>query len=183
MKVIGTPLNGLRLVLTRPYRDPRGSFARLYCQETLAAYTNARPLEQINLSVTTAAGSIRGMHFQYPPYAEFKLVQCLAGRVYDVAIDLRHGSSSFMQWFATELSPDTGNALLIPPGFAHGFQTMTENCQMLYFHTESYHPESEGAIAYNDPKIDIHWPLPVTEVSDRDLQHPFTDNRFSGIKL
>jgi dTDP-4-dehydrorhamnose 3,5-epimerase len=122
------------------------------------------------------------MHFQYPPGAEDKLVSCLRGEVWDVAVDLRKGSPTFLAWHAERLSAENGISLLIPKGFAHGFQTLTDDCELLYLHTADYAPDLEGAVNAFDPKLSIEWPLAVTAISDRDRAHPFVDADYSGIE-
>ncbi|MFX1594266.1 MAG: dTDP-4-dehydrorhamnose 3,5-epimerase family protein, partial [Promethearchaeota archaeon] len=128
-------------------------------------------------------GTIRGMHFQYPPKAEIKIVKCISGSVYDVAIDLRKDSSSFLKWHAEVLSDKNMKLLYIPEGFAHGFQTLENNTEICYFVTEFYYPEYEGGIVYNDPKINIKWPLEMTNISDKDREIKLLNDDFKGIEL
>jgi dTDP-4-dehydrorhamnose 3,5-epimerase len=123
------------------------------------------------------------MHFQYPPHSEIKMVRCIAGAIFDVIIDLRSGSPSFLQWFGQELSAVNKKMLYIPEGFAHGFQTLTNDCELIYHHTSFYTPGAEGGIRYDDKKIDINWKLPVTEISERDKGHAYLNESFTGIKL
>lgn len=167
-----TPLRGLALVETRRVGDARGSFGRLFCAAELAPLNLPGPIVQINHSFTAARGTVRGMHFQRPPKAEAKLIRCLKGRVLDVAVDLRKGSPTFLKWHAVELSPESNLAFYLPRGFAHGFQTLTEDCELLYLHTEFYSPEHEGGLRHDDPALAIAWPLPVAELSARDQAHP-----------
>jgi dTDP-4-dehydrorhamnose 3,5-epimerase len=124
---------------------------------------------------------VRGLHFQYHPHAEMKLIRCLRGRVFDVAVDLRKNSPTFLEWHAEELSGENQRMIVIPEGFAHGFQVLETDSELLYLHTATYQKGSEGAVRYNDPLIGIHWPLPVTDVSARDQNHPFLDHSFHGI--
>jgi dTDP-4-dehydrorhamnose 3,5-epimerase len=135
----------------------------------------------MNHSFTKAKGSIRGMHYQYPPNTEIKVARCISGAVFDVIIDLRKGSKTFLHWVSTELSAEKKNMIYIPEGFAHGFQTLTENCELIYFHSEYYAAGNEGGIRYNDPFLKIKWPLTVTEVSDRDNNNPLIDHNFKGL--
>lgn len=183
MRVLSTAIQGLRIAETKPYMDTRGAFMRLYCENELSELIERRRIVQINHSCTVAAGAIRGMHFQHPPHAEMKLIRCLKGRVLDVAVDLRKNSKTFLQWCAEELTPANGKMIIIPEGFAHGFQVLEPESELLYFHTSSYNPEAEGALRYNDPSIGICWPLPVTDISARDLQHPLINKDFVGISL
>ncbi|MNY38438.1 dTDP-4-dehydrorhamnose 3,5-epimerase [compost metagenome] len=123
------------------------------------------------------------MHYQLPPHAEIKLVSCIRGAVWDVAVDVRQGSPTFLQWHAERLSADNGRALLIPEGFAHGFQTLTDDVDMLYCHSAPYAPQSEAGLHFQDARLGIAWPLPLTQVSERDQQHPRLDTAFPGVAL
>jgi dTDP-4-dehydrorhamnose 3,5-epimerase len=155
-------------VARKPIGDARGSFTRLFCQEELAEAGWSGPVAQANLSVTAERGTIRGMHFQSPPHSETKLVLCLAGAVCDVALDVRAGSATMLSHVAAELSAENGAGLLIPPGFAHGFQTLTDDVQLLYFHSAAHAPEAERGLDPFDPALGLAWPLPPTVVSERD---------------
>jgi dTDP-4-dehydrorhamnose 3,5-epimerase len=183
MKIIPTQLAGLHLVETAPFGDHRGAFARLFCARELAPVLGNRQIVQINHSRTTARGALRGMHYQHPPHAEMKMVRCLKGRVLDVAVDLRAGSKTFLKYHAQELSPDTANMLVIPEGFAHGFQVLEENSELLYLHTACYEKAAEGGLRYNDPALNIDWPLPVADLSARDEAHALIAPDFKGITL
>ena len=136
---------------------------------------------QINHTLTTGLGAVRGLHFQYPPHADTKIVSCLRGEVFDVAVDLRQGSQTFLQWHAEILSADNYKTMVISEGFAHGFQTLTEDCEMLYFHTAGYQPSAEGALNVRDPRLNIFWPLVVTDLSPRDAVHPLVTEEFAGV--
>jgi dTDP-4-dehydrorhamnose 3,5-epimerase len=176
-----TPLAGLMVIERHPITDERGSFERLYCTEELASANIPLSVAQANRSVTARKGALRGMHFQYPPHAEAKLVSCLAGKVFDVAVDLRRGSSTFLRWHAEELANDNHKSLLIPAGFAHGFQALVDNCELLYFHSAAYAAKSEGGIQPTDLRLGIAWPLPIADVSARDLGHPALTDAFEGL--
>lgn len=176
-----TSLPDLKLIKRNPIADKRGFLQRMYCQEILSSAGIAEPLAQINLTLTHAIGAIRGMHFQHPPYSETKIVTCLRGRVFDVAVDLRKDSPTFLQWHAEILSPELCNSFLIPKGFAHGFQTLSNDCELLYFHTASYHQPAEGGLSPTDPLLNIKWPLAISEISDRDSHHPFLTAEFKGL--
>lgn len=178
-----TPLGGLKLVQRKPIDDARGFFARLFCAEEFRAAGLDKPIAQINYTLTRSKGAVRGLHFQHPPHAETKLVSCCAGSVFDVAVDLRTDSPTFLRWHAEILSVENRRSLLIPAGYAHGFQTLTDDCELLYLHTASFHAAAEGALNIADPALAIDWPLPVTEVSERDRAHPFLDKQFLGIRL
>lgn len=183
MKIHCTPLADLMLIETSPIRDERGQFVRVFCE---TAYAGLRPnlhWAQINVSSTTYKGTVRGMHFQYPPAAEAKLIRCLRGRVFDVAVDLRADSSTFLQWHGMELSEDQPMEFFIPEGFAHGFQALTDNVQLLYLHTVAWSHSHEGSLRHDDPALAIAWPLPVTQVSEKDLNTPVLDGKFASIQL
>lgn len=177
----GTPLEGLALLTRHPIGDQRGYLERLFCRAELADLLEGRGIEQINHTLTAKGGTVRGMHFQYPPHAEMKLVTCLKGEVFDVAVDLRRQSPSFLRWHAEHLSAANHRTLAIPEGFAHGFQTLTDDCELLYLHTAAYHADAEGALDALDPRLGIAWPLPVGDRSDRDLAHPLLDDSFAGL--
>jgi len=147
------------------------------------ATLDMKPIQQINHTLTRKVGAIRGMHFQHPPAAELKIVSRLQGRILDVAVDLRADSPTFLQWFSTELSAENQHSLFIPEGFAHGFQTLSDDCELLYLHSASYSPQHEAALNPLDPRLAIAWPLAVTEISARDQAHPMLDSGFKGIKL
>lgn len=183
MKIIETPIYGVVVVETSRITDPRGSFARWFCDKELESVIGERRIVQINHSMTAAKGSIRGMHYQKAPCSEMKLIRCVRGRVFDVAVDLRKGSPTFLRWHACELSPDNGLMMVVPEGCAHGFQVMEEDSELLYLHTQSYTPESEGGVLYNDPAIQIGWPLTVNDISERDRNHPVISDSFQGLEI
>lgn len=177
-----TPIAGLHLVHRRTHVDERGAFSRLYCRDTLA--DAGGQVSQVNHSVSRNRGTVRGLHFQHPPYAEVKLVSCIAGRVFDVAVDLRHGSPTFLHWWGCELSAENGVALWIPSGCAHGFQALEDNSALIYLHSQPYVPEAEGVVHVHEPRLQpgaIAWPLPVEGLSTRDEQAPFLQGDFQGL--
>ncbi len=178
-----TPILGLFVVETTSLQDHRGSFARLFCAKEFEEAGICLPLAQMNTSITLQKGALRGMHYQNQPHAEIKLVRCLRGACYDVAIDLRAGSPTFLHYFSVELTAENGRALYIPQGFAHGFQALKENTQLLYMHSTYYTQEAEAAVHYADPKVNIAWPLPVKDVSERDASHLFLPQEFRGIVI
>lgn len=178
-----TRIPGLVVVETTPHIDNRGAFTRLYCERELASIIGPRRIVQINHSRTATIGTVRGLHYQRSPHAEMKLVRCLKGRVWDVAVDLRHGSPTFLHWHAEELTPAKSRMMVIPEGFAHGFQVLEPESELLYLHTAFYTPEAEGSLRCDDPSLAINWPLAVTGLSARDGSHPIIDFNFSGISL
>jgi dTDP-4-dehydrorhamnose 3,5-epimerase len=181
--ILGTPLAGLRVLQRKPIGDSRGYLERLFCTDELQTLAPGRHIAQINHTLTASRGTVRGMHFQRPPHAEIKFVSCLRGEVFDVAVDLRDNSPTFLHWHAEVLSAENHKTLVIPEGFAHGFQTLTDNCEMLYFHTHTYQPDAEGGLNAQDPRLAIQWPLPIGGVSPRDVGHPFLDENFFGMAL
>lgn len=180
---IPTPLTGLMLVQRKAIEDHRGFLSRFYCAEEFRAAGIDKPVAQINHTLTRQRGAVRGLHFQHPPHAETKLVSCLRGEVLDVAVDLRRDSPTFLHWHGEVLSAANRKSLLIPEGYAHGFQTLTEDCELIYLHTSPYHPEAEGALNMADPRLNIAWPLPANDISERDRNHPFISQNFQGIVL
>jgi dTDP-4-dehydrorhamnose 3,5-epimerase len=183
LSIIDLPLAGLKLVERQRLGDVRGFLSRIFCLNELAAAGWTEPVVQINHSLTVLRGTVRGLHFQHPPHAEMKLVSCVRGEVWDVAVDIRSGTKTFLQWHAQRLSADNGHALLIPQGFAHGFQAMTDNAELIYCQSAIYAPETEAAINAADPRLAIAWPLPLAERSPRDSTIPFIDDQFGGVQL
>ena len=176
-----TPLNGSFLIEPKAFRDERGSFERYYCRKDFEEIGHNKDWVQLNHSVTNHPGTIRGMHFQVAPYREIKLVKCIKGNVFDVIVDLRKNSETYLQWFGAELSEENHLMMYIPEGFAHGFQALTDDCHLIYHHSEYYVPGAESGLRYDDPKLKIEWPLALTVISDRDRQHSMIDENFKGI--
>lgn len=183
MKVQATPLAGLWEIVTQPRGDVRGSLTRVYCSDALSAVRAELRFVQTNITRTGQCGTVRGLHFQRAPALEAKLIRCLRGRVFDVAVDLRAGSSTFGHWHAVELSADNERQIFIPEGFAHGFQTLSDEVEMLYQHTAPYTPSCEGGLRHDDPSLGIPWPLPLTQISDRDRGHPGLDEAFQPLQV
>jgi dTDP-4-dehydrorhamnose 3,5-epimerase len=181
VKIHPTAIAGAVVLDTEPVQDHRGAFARLFCARELAQVLGHRKIVQINHSLTRAVGAVRGMHFQSAPNAEMKIVRCLRGRVFDVAIDLRAGSSTFLRWVSCELSPANRRALVVPEGCAHGFQVLEPDSELLYLHTAYYTRESEGGVRHDDPRVGIPWPLPPADLSERDRAHALISRDFPGI--
>jgi dTDP-4-dehydrorhamnose 3,5-epimerase len=171
--IIKTPLLGLSVILRHPIGDERGELERLFCLSDLTELIEGRKINQVNRTQTALRGTVRGMHFQQAPHAEMKFVSCLRGEVLDVVVDIREHSLTRYQWHAEILSPNNHKTLVIPEGFAHGFQSLTEDCEMLYFHTECYQPLFECGLNPSDPFLSIDWPLPIRNISARDSSHPY----------
>jgi len=174
-------ISAVKIITPVPFVDERGSFARIFCIRELAESLNGKNIEQINCSSTKTKGSIRGLHFQRPPHSEIKIVRCTKGSIFDVAVDLRKDSPTFLKWHGEILSEQNGKMLLVPEGFAHGFQTLENNVEIIYFVTASYHKESEGSIRFDEPLVNIEWKLPPAVLSQKDLAVAFLDSSFKGI--
>ncbi len=176
-----TQLKGSHLIDLELFEDSRGAFARTFCKEEFEQIGHSGEFVQMNQSYNTKKGTIRGMHYQNPPFGEIKLIRCVKGAVADVIVDLRSGSSTFLQYLQVELSESNHKMIYIPKGFAHGFQTLSDDAQLVYCHSEFYKPEAEAGLNYQDPRIAIDWPLPVSSISNRDREHPFLQPNFQGI--
>lgn len=178
-----TRLAGLTVLQRKPIGDTRGFLERLFSASVLGPLLEDRRIVQINRTLTATRGTVRGMHFQQPPHADVKFVTCLRGTIFDVAVDLRRGSPTFLQWHAEELSGTNHRTLMIPEGFAHGFQALSNDCEMLYLHTNEYAPAAEGALNSRDSRLAIAWPEPIAILSERDASHPMIGPAFEGIAL
>ena len=183
MIFVEAPLAGAYTIELEPFRDERGLFARTFCQKEFAKIGFHKQIVQINHSVTKQKGAIRGIHYQLPPVCEIKIIRCVQGKVFDVMVDLRAGSPTFMKWHGVELSHKNMRMVYIPEGFAHGFQAITDNAELIYHHSEFYSPEHEHGLRFDDPALAIKWPLPVGEISPRDRSYPLIDDKFRGIEL
>ncbi len=172
--MIFTPavLDGVWHVDLDPRTDPRGYFARAFCAEEFASHGLPTSFAQCNLSFNARRGTLRGMHWQDEPHPEGKLVRCTRGAIFDVAVDLRSGSPTRHRWLGVELTANNGRALYIPPGFAHGFQTLADESEVFYQMTEAYHGELTRGARWDDPAFAIEWPMPDPILSERDLAHP-----------
>jgi dTDP-4-dehydrorhamnose 3,5-epimerase len=172
MRLVPTPLEGLFLVELEPLRDVRGLFARSFCAETFAAHGLDGRVAQCNVSCNAKRGTLRGLHWQAAPFEEAKLVRCVRGAIWDVAVDLRAGSATRGRWFGVELDAKERRALYLPPGFAHGFQTLTDDTELLYQMSVPYRPEAARGLRWSDPTVAVRWPLPDPLVSERDQALP-----------
>lgn len=172
------PLLDLICLQHKVHEDARGRFSRLFCEGSLEVADRPFHVRQINHSVTREKGSVRGLHYQQ---GEAKLITCMQGAVWDVAVDIRKGSPTFLHWHAEHLVAGDGRSLLLPPGFAHGFQALSDDAQLLYLHSADYDPEYEGGLAVDDPRLAISWPLPIINLSTRDASHPLLDHHFQGV--
>jgi dTDP-4-dehydrorhamnose 3,5-epimerase len=182
LEIKTTSINDLYIIGSNPIYDDRGYFERLFCEEELRPILK-KPIKQINHSLTKNKGSIRGMHYQIPPAAETKIIKCIKGSIYDVAVDLRKDSPTFLKWHGEIISEGNSKMFLIPEGFAHGFQTLDDNIEVIYFTTEYYSVENERGARFNDPLINIKWPLKFSESSERDKNFPFLGKNFNGLNI
>ena len=178
-----TDIEGVVELMRDPIQDERGFFERLYCQDFLQNYLNGNKIKQINHSLTSKKGSVRGMHMQLNKSAEYKIISCISGEVCDFAVDLRRNSKTFLKWRHVILTPKKFNSFLIPPGVAHGFQCLEDNSELLYLHTANYAPEDEFGVSYKDPKLEIDWPISPVHISDRDMSFNNLSNDFLGFDL
>lgn len=176
-----TPLGGVHLLQRTVNADDRGWLERMYCTEDLAELLAGRAIVQVNRTLTRARGSVRGMHYQVQPSAEAKIVSCLRGTAFDVAVDLRRGSPTFLAWHGETLSADNRRSLFIPEGVAHGFQALADDCELLYFHTAAHDPAAERGVHPQDPRVAIAWPLAIEHLSQRDATHALLGSDFDGI--
>ena len=181
MKFETVPLQSAYRIKLDSFKDNRGHFSRIFCRNELNEIGHKKEFVQINYSFTKKVGTLRGMHFQYPPKTEIKMVKCLSGKVFDVIVDIRKKSETFLKWHAEILSDKNDLMMYIPEGFAHGFQTLEPDTSLIYFHTEFYNQRYEGGLRYNDPIIDIKWPREIEEISNRDANHPIIRSDFKGI--
>lgn len=181
--VRNTEIIEVKLIFRKPIEDNRGFFERIFCSEELKEITHGKEIVQVNHSLSRLKGTVRGMHFQRPPYAEIKIVSCLKGKVFDVAVDIRRGSPTFLKYHAEILSEDNHRMLAIPEGFAHGFQTLEDNTELIYFHTSKYNPAYESGLNPNDKRLRIKWPLMIEFLSYKDSQRQPMEDDFEGLEL
>lgn len=167
-----TNLRGAYLIDIEQRQDERGFFARAWCQQEFEDHGLVARVVQANISYNKRAGTLRGMHYQKAPYAETKLVRCVRGAIYDVIIDLRPDSPTYMQWLGVELTAENYRMLYVPEGFAHGFQTLADNTEVTYQVSQFYTPGAEGGLRYDDPAFKIEWPVAVRVISEKDRNWP-----------
>jgi dTDP-4-dehydrorhamnose 3,5-epimerase len=170
-----TPLPGAYLLELEPLADERGFFARSYCAEEFAARNLGPALKQCSVSFNVRSGTLRGLHYQDAPHEEHKLVRCTAGAVFDVIVDIRESSPSYRHWFAAELTAVNRRSVFIPPGFAHGFMSLTDHAEVYYMISVAHAPQSSRGYRWNDPAFAIDWPLEPAVISARDAAYPLLD--------
>lgn len=176
-----TILPGVFVLERKPLVDERGWLERMYASDDLAEVLGSRSIEHVNRTFTRAKATVRGMHYQAPPSAEAKIVSCLRGAAFDVAVDVRRDSPTLLQWHAEMLDAENRRSLFIPEGFAHGFQALSDDCELLYFHTAPYDPKAERGLHPQEPRLAIAWPLAIEHLSERDSSHPLLGAEFGGI--
>lgn len=172
-----TTLNHAWLIELEPHGDQRGHFARTFCRDEFARHGLIGEYVQQNTSFSAQRGTLRGLHYQLRPHGEAKLVRCLKGAIVDVIVDLRADSSTYLRHQSFELTDDNRRQLYVPPGFAHGFQTLSDDVEVSYLVSASYHPQAERGLRYDDERLGIDWPLPVSVLSDKDAAWPLIDER------
>jgi dTDP-4-dehydrorhamnose 3,5-epimerase len=180
LKFTETIIKGCYLVDLTPFFDERGGFARTYCKKEFAEIGHSKEFVQFNQSYNTLKGTIRGMHYQKQPFGEIKLLRCIRGAVYDVVIDIRKDSATFLRHIGVELSETNRRMIYIPEGLAHGFQTLQDNCELVYHHSAYFNPQADAGLNFQDPAFKINWPLPVSLISDKDRNLPFIEKKFTG---
>jgi len=178
-----TPLKNAYIIEINQFKDERGMFEKMYSKKVFEENGLKHMCDEINHSLSKDKGTIRGMHFQLSPDCQAKIVRCVKGSVFDVIIDIRKGSPTFLKWFGITLSENDNKMLYVPKGFAHGFQTLEDNTEIIYNHDGYYNPTNEGAIRFNDPRIGIKFPLGATVVSEKDRKHDLLDDKFEGIEI
>jgi len=183
MKLHPTKLDGVALLELRPVSDERGAFTRILCRKELEYLGIGDDFVQCNRSVCKMRGTVRGLHYQTRPYAEAKLVHCVGGRIFDVAVDVRKGSPTFLKWFGVELDASGSHSLYVGPGIAHGYMALTDGSEVIYHSSAYYHPESEGRVRFDDPRVGIDWPMKDPTLSPKDRLTPFMPGDFEGIEL
>ncbi|MDR2757384.1 MAG: dTDP-4-dehydrorhamnose 3,5-epimerase family protein [Planctomycetaceae bacterium] len=183
MKFSELNLQGTYRIDIEPNCNNQDWFAQLFCADALKEIGHLKPIVNVNHSYTQQKGTIRGLHFQYPPDCEIKIVKCIRGAIWDCVVDVRNNSPTFLKWDAIELTSDNNQMIYIPEGVAHGFQTLDDNVELLYFHTNFYASQNEGGLRFDDPTLRIASPLPPINISERDQQHQLITTTFKGISL
>lgn len=166
-------LSGVYKIIKNKFSDDRGDFYRLFCEKEFTDLNISNELNQINLSTSIKKGTVRGLHYQRNPFSEQKIVTCIKGKIWDVAVDIRKESPTYLKWISLELSADNFTSILIPEGFAHGFQTLESNSQILYFSSKPYMKEFEKGINPLDKRLKIEWPLKISNISSKDKNQKF----------
>jgi len=182
LNITQTNFKNLYIVEPNFFKDERGVFSRIYCENEMHDIFG-KSIKQINHSFTKDKGTVRGLHFQYEPHAEIKMVKCIRGGILDMVVDIRKNSPTFLKSFSIELTQENQKMMYIPKGFAHGFQTLNDDTELLYFHSSIYEPLNEGALNIKDPILKLKLPMKITNLSKRDEKHKFLDSDFNGIEI
>lgn len=175
MKISNAPIPDVKIIELQKHEDERGYFARTWCRKELAEAGIDMVIAQCNISFNKHRGTMRGMHYQVPPHTEQKIVFCIKGRIFDVAVDLRPDSLTFAKYFGVELSAENKKQLFIPDGFAHGFLTLENNTEIYYLMGNFYAPDASRGVRYNDPRFGIQWPEKIAFINERDANYPDSD--------
>lgn len=175
-----TKLKGAYIISLNMLSDDRGLFARTFCKKEFKQIKHTKEFVQMNHSWNIHKGTIRGMHYQIPPFQEVKLIRCIKGKAFDVIVDLREYSPTFLQHITVELSAENKKMIYVPENFAHGFQTLEDDTELIYHHTEYYMPDADRGIRFDDPALNIQWPLPPNMVSDKDKSYKLIEKSFKG---
>jgi dTDP-4-dehydrorhamnose 3,5-epimerase len=184
LKITPLKIEGTFVVETNSFKDSRGVFSRYFCQEELKTILKGKNIVNVNYSKNHRKGAVRGLHYQKEPYGEIKMPRCIKGKIIDVFVDVRKESKTFLQWDSVELSAENQKMLIIPEGFAHGFQSLEDNSEILYLSTEYFNGNHEYAINIKDPLIGVDLPLLITDISERDTNHSFLDlSTFEGVQI
>ena len=181
MKFASATLSGAYLIDIERHGDERGFFSRVFCQKEFSSAGLESNFVQVNNSLSTHKGTLRGLHYQLVPAAEAKLIRCMRGAVFDVIADLRPDSPTYCRWFGAELTEENRRMMFVPPGLAHGILTLTPNTELLYIASEFYTPEFERGVRWDDPAISIQWPFEPSEISTKDRTWPNLDSTFHGV--
>ena len=176
-----TPIAGVYEIDTSPFIDERGEYTRWYCENEMKDLLGSKRIVNINYQKTNRAGTVRGLHYQVGCSAETKIIRCLHGQMMDVVVDVRRGSPTFLKYYSVVLTESNRKMLFVPEGLAHGFQTLSDDCETMYCTTEFYNPDSERGLNPMDPMIDVKWMLPITAVSEKDNHRMFIDDGFNGV--
>ncbi|MCH9827031.1 MAG: dTDP-4-dehydrorhamnose 3,5-epimerase [Gammaproteobacteria bacterium] len=182
MRIEPAPLEGAATIELDLRGDERGFFARMYCEKEFAAAGLETRFVQANNSSNAQRGTLRGLHYQLPPDTEVKLVRCIRGALWDVIVDVRPGSPSFGRWFGAELTAQNRRMMYVPRGFAHGFITLTDDSELIYFVSDFYEPKQERGLRWNDPKIAIDWPIAPSVISEKDANWPDFESDWHGVE-
>ena len=181
MLFVKTEIDDAFLIEDEPYKDERGIFSRSWCANEFQTRGLQTRICQCNTSFNYKKGTIRGLHFQKAPYQEAKLVRCIRGKIFDVIVDIRPNSPTFLKWVGFELTETNHRSLFIPEGMAHGYQTLEDNTEVFYQVSEFYHPEASVEIRWNDSDINITWPLELQSISEKDAKAPLASDFFTSL--